>query len=111
MQRLEHRILVFVHIVHRERIERGRKRLLHALDHAGEQLVGRTGDYGKDAVAIDLLEILGVFVALETVTLHGLEHLRARLVTDIRVVIQDAGDRADGIARLAGKILDGHISP
>ena len=55
-----------------------------------------------------LLQLLGVGVELEAGGLRRLQNDLAGFFTDIGLIVQNPGNRADGIAGLCGKILNGH---
>lgn len=59
---------------------------------------------------MELLELLGIGVQLETGLLRGLEDHLPSLITDIGLVIQDPGNGAHGVTGLGRKVFDGHTA-
>ena len=102
-------VLVFVDVVHGQRVAVRGERLLDAFDHLGKQLVRRAGHHGDDAAAVDLLEVLRVGIELISAFLRQRQNGAACLLADIRQAVQGAGDRADGVAGQAGKVFDRHM--
>lgn len=96
-------VLVFVDVVHGQRVAVRGERLLDAFDHLGKQLVRRAGHHGDDAAAVDLLEVLRVGIELISAFLRQCQNGAACLLADIRQAVQGAGDRGRRSSRTGGQ--------
>ena len=102
---------ILVHVVHHQQVAGPGNQVLDGLHHLAEQLVTDALDHHQNRVGMGLLELLGVDVDFKIHLPGSLQNSGSGFFTDVGVVVQGAGDRADSIAGFGGKIFDCHTGP
>ena len=101
-------VAVLVQIVHGQRMRSITHVCLQLLYQCAEKLVGSTFDQHQNGIGVLLLQLFGVGIELEAGGGCCLQNDLAGLFTDIGLIVQHPGNRADTVAGLGGKIFDRH---
>ena len=107
----ENFVFRFIHVMHNQRIAGFRDAILDAFHQEGEHLVVGTLYHNQDGIAVLLLQLLGVGIQLKAGGFCSFPNNAACVLTDIGLVIQNTGNRTDGIACQCGNVFDGHGFP
>ena len=104
----QHLVFILIDEIHDQRMRRAGKQGLQLLDHARKHLVRRALDDDEHRIGALLLEQLRAFVELKSAFFGNGKDRGARLVGNVRLVVEHARNGPERIAAQSCQIFDRH---